>query len=192
MTENVPSDSSTVQPWHFFTIATLLAATAAVYVARGTTLANLILVSLTVMAVGLTAMAFYHTLLPLAGAEEAPAGQALEGRARLALDREKTLVLRSIKELEFDRAMGKVAEPDFQDMVARLKSRAVGLMQQLDQEAPEWRVEIERELERRLAARGVSAQPPRPVAAGAPACAACGTANDADARFCKACGARLS
>jgi hypothetical protein len=189
MTEN---REPTLQPWQFFTIVTMLAATAAVYVARGTTLANLILVSLTVMAVGLAAMAFYQTLSPLVGTEEAPAGQALEGRARLALEREKTLVLRSIKELEFDRAMGKIAEPDFLDMVARLKVRAVGLMKQLDQEAPEWRVEIERELERRLAARGVSAPPPRPVAAGAAACAACGTANDADARFCKACGARLS
>ena len=32
-------------------------------------------------------------------------------RTRVALEREKNLVLRSIKELEFDHAMGKVGEP---------------------------------------------------------------------------------
>ncbi len=203
MADNTSTDSSTLQPWHFFTIVTMLGATAAVYVARGTSLANLVLVSLTVMAVGLAAMAFYRTLWPLVGPEAADTGHAVEGRARLALEREKALVLRSIKELEFDQAMGKIAEGDFQDMVARLKARAVGLMKQLDEEAPEWRVEIERELERRLAARGVSSAAAGPAvpgarAAGEPraersaACASCGTVNDLDARFCKSCGTRVS
>jgi hypothetical protein len=182
----------------------MLAATAAVYVARGTTLANLILVSLTVMAVGLAAMAFYQTLSPLVGAEEAPAGQTLEGRARLALDREKTLVLRSIKELEFDRAMGKVADADFAEMVGRLRARAISLMAKLDAEAAGYRGLIERDLQARLAQAGVTAvsearmEAPAgaavPAGARAPsvlACSACGTGNDEDARFCKSCGAKL-
>ena len=38
------------------------------------------------------------------------------GRTRIALEREKTLVLRSIKELEFDFAMGKIAKADFDEM----------------------------------------------------------------------------
>ena len=42
----------------------------------------------------------------------------LGGRTRAALEREKALVLRSIKELEFDRAMGKVSEKDFAEMSA--------------------------------------------------------------------------
>ena len=50
----------------------------------------------------------------------------LGGRTRAALEREKTLVLRSIKELEFDRAMGKVSEKDFAEMSARLRARAAG------------------------------------------------------------------
>ena len=45
------------------------------------------------------------------------------GRARAALEREKTLVLRSIKELEFDHAMGKVSDEDFAEM-ARPPARA--------------------------------------------------------------------
>ena len=50
----------------------------------------------------------------------------LGGRTRAALEREKTLSLRSIKELEFDRAMGKVSEKDFAEMGARLRARAAG------------------------------------------------------------------
>ena len=34
-------------------------------------------------------------------------------RTRAALEREKMLTLRAIKELEFDRAMGKMSEEDF-------------------------------------------------------------------------------
>ena len=42
------------------------------------------------------------------------------------------LVLRSIKELEFDRAMGKVARRGLRGDVGRLRARAVRLMQQLE------------------------------------------------------------
>ena len=56
-------------------------------------------------------------------------------RTRVALEREKNLLLRSIKELEFDHAMGKVAEADYEEMVGRLRSRAVRLLQQLDSAA---------------------------------------------------------
>ena len=41
-------------------------------------------------------------------------------------------MLRSIKELEFDKAMGKVADADFDEMAGRLRQRAVGLMQRID------------------------------------------------------------
>ena len=53
-------------------------------------------------------------------------------RTRAALEREKMLTLRSIKELEFDRAMGKLSDEDFQEMSGRLRARAARLMRQLD------------------------------------------------------------
>ena len=51
-----------------------------------------------------------------------------------ALLAEKALALRTIKELEFDRAMGKMSEPDFVEMSARLRSRALRVMKQLEGE----------------------------------------------------------
>ena len=47
-------------------------------------------------------------------------------------EREKALVLRSIKELEFDHAMGKVSEADFADISPRLRARALDVMADLD------------------------------------------------------------
>ena len=102
----------------------------------------------------------------------------LGGRTRAVLDRDKALVLRSIKELEFDRAMGKVSEKDFTEMSGRLRARATRLMRQLDAGAG-YREQIDREIEKRLG---------KAPAVVAGVCASCGTKNDADARFCKGCG----
>ena len=73
-------------------------------------------------------------------------------RTRAALEREKMLTLRAIKELEFDRAMGKLSEADLQEMSGRLRARAAGLMRQLDAGAG-YRDQIERDLAKRLASR---------------------------------------
>ena len=108
------------------------------------------------------------------------------GRTRAALEREKALVLRAIKELEFDRAMGKVSDRDFADMSGRLRSRAGRLIRQLDA-GSSYRADIEKELQRRL-----GPSPERPVSAASHrACRACRSENDLDARFCKRCGQTL-
>ena len=79
--------------------------------------------------------------------DDAP--ETLGDRTRAALEREKTLVLRSIKELEFDRGMGKVSEKDFAEMSARLRARAARLMRQLDAGSL-YREQIEKEIAQRL------------------------------------------
>ncbi|MGH9347752.1 MAG: hypothetical protein ACRD26_10855 [Vicinamibacterales bacterium] len=186
------SETSTdeLQPWQLFTLAGLAGATAVVFATRDSGPAAVILLSLTVGAAAFVGVAAWRTLGPLAGVHHVP-GTRVGGRTRAALERDKVLVLRAIKDLEFDRAMGKVSEKDFADMSARLRARATGLLRQLDRDAG-YRDEIEREIARRLGA------PPPPVVAGPPvsgtaarACA-CGTANDPDARFCKSCGSNLA
>ena len=107
-------------------------------------------------------------------------------RTRAALEREKLLALRAIKELEFDRAMGKLSESDWQEMSGRLRARAARLMRQLDA-GEGYREQVEQEVARRLGAAAAAA----PEAQAARFCAACGAARDADAKFCKNCGTRL-
>ena len=192
------STDDSLQPWHFFLLVSLLAATVAVVVAREARPEHLVLISLTIGAAGFAGAALYRTLAPLVSKEEAPPAGLLSDSMRAVLEREKMLVLRSIKELEFDRAMGKVSAKDFEEMSGRLRGRAMSLMRQLDTEAG-YRELIERELQARLNSGGGRARrdrTARPAPAATPdvkaagACA-CGTANDADAAFCKRCGARL-
>ena len=127
----------------------MLAATAAVIVATGQSPASIIILSLTVVSVSLVALGAYRSLSPLVLPEAVEAPAMVGGRTRAALEREKTLVLRSIKELEFDFAMGKVAKSDFDEVSGRLRARAMGLMRELD--AGSYSSVIEQELDRRLA-----------------------------------------
>ena len=181
------------RPWHFFVLASLVASTIAVIISRRAAPEHLILMSLTIGAAGAAAAAVYRTVLPLVLRDASLLGQRPSERARAALEREKTLVLRSIKELEFDRAMGKVSERDFDEMGGRLRARAMALMKQLDAGGSGYREAIEHELSSRLKqGRPAAPAPAAPAAEPAPGeCLSCQTVNDLDAAFCKRCGTAL-
>ena len=172
---------------HFFVLVSLLAATVAVVMARPSAPEHLILISLTIGAAGLAGLCLYRMLAPLVAPHADLDRQPLSERARVDLEREKALTLRSIKELEFDRAMGKVSPQDFDEMAGRLRARAVGIMKQLDAGTSAYRAIIEKELAARIGSKPDVA---RPASQPAGVCA-CGTSNDADARFCKSCGTKL-
>lgn len=179
------TDSRTGRAWQFFIVLGLLGATAAVWrEPRFTRPEHLVLLSLGIVAAAVAAVAMHRTLLPLVSPEQIVGDSRRSSRHLIALEREKRLVLRSIKELEFDKAMGKVADGDFDEMVGRLRQRAVGLMQRIELGEAGLRERIDRDLSglrQPKAARKVSAQQ----------CQQCQTLNDADARFCKTCGATL-
>jgi len=174
---------------HFFVLLALMAATVAVVMARPAAPENLVLISLTIGAAGIAAAAFYRTLAPLVAPHQEYGREPLSDRLRADLEREKALTLRSIKELEFDRAMGKVSEQDFTQMAARLQARAIGIMKQLEAGASEYRQHIEKELASRIGGKA-DRKPGLKVGSTGGGCA-CGTVNDSDARFCKSCGKQL-
>lgn len=194
--------------WHFFVLVSLAASTVAVLMSRRSSPEHLILISFTIGAAGVAAAAFYRMLVPLTVRDVSQLSDRPSERALAAIEREKALVLRSIKELEFDRAMGKVSSKDFDEMSGRLRARAIMLMKQVDAGSSGYRDLIERELQQRMKARvpedaGSAAADDvgdRADAAGITAssraagrgCAACGTANDHDAAFCKRCGTALA
>jgi hypothetical protein len=205
-----PADHSgapdqSLQPWQFFVLAALACATAVTFLIRAQGLTPVLLLTVLMGTAALVGIAALRTIRPLVSGED-DRTQMIGERTRSALEREKMLALRAIKDLEFDRAMGKIAEDDFRDMTARLRARAARLIRQLDAGGG-YRTQIERELAKRLGTKGeaVSAKPaaapqvqqsidagPAAVDVAAPrACTTCSTVNDADARFCKECGARL-
>ncbi len=183
-------DTSSFRPWHLFVLAALVAATVAILVGRPSDPVAAILLTLAVGAAGFVGMMIYRAIMPLTQGTFQETAVMAGSRSRAAVEREKTLVLRSIKELEFDRAMGKVSDADFQEMGGRLRARAIRLMKQLDVEAVDFLAVIERELEERM---GRQPEPAGPAAGVANrTCGGCGTSNDGDARFCKECGADLT
>lgn len=148
----------------------MIGATVVVMVSRETHPAALLLLSAAVVSAGFVGVALSRAVAGFfnAGVEPGP----VTGRSRADMERQKALVLRSIKELEFDRAMGKVSEADFHAIATRLRTRALSVMQDLERTP----VEL-----------------PKAAPARVPGvCEACETANDADARFCKSCGAKLA
>jgi hypothetical protein len=175
------SATSTEQPapftaGHFYVLLSMISATAAVVVSKHTHPVALLLISAAALAAGYTAYALHQALMGLwSGAgDEAPLGV----RQREILEQEKALVLRAIKDLEFDYGMKKVSEADFSDMGERLRARALLLMQQLER-APA----LPTPKAKRVGKKAHSA--------AASTCVRCGTRNEADAKFCKQCGDRL-
>jgi hypothetical protein len=192
-----------LQPWQFFVLGALGCATAVTFMARGSSVTTIILLSVLMASTALVGMAALRALRPLVSGEE-DRTVMIGARTRVALEREKLLVLRSIKELEFDRAMGKLSEEDFREMSSRLRVRAAGLIRQLDAGSG-YRDQIERDLAKRLG--DARLKPSRSEADGIATasgganasaergaertCPDCSTINDADARFCKNCGGKL-
>jgi len=173
-----PPNKAGLQPWQFFLTASFLAAAAAVWLTPPATPVALLFISLAVAAAGACAAALHVLLRAVSGqAHEIQVTESL----RAALEREKLLALRAIKDLQFDVAMGKVSPADAAPMEARLRERAAAIMRELD-----GREAIRRRVEHDLAARSGQAQKSQGAA-----CAACATVNDIDAKFCKGCGAKL-
>ena len=175
-----PDTPQALQPWQFFVLAALVCATGLTFLLRGQGLQTIVLVTVLMGVVALVGMAMLRAVRPLLLPEEDQPG-VVGGRTYAALVREKQLVLRTIKELEFDRAMGKLSDRDFREMGGRLRVRAAGLIRQLDA-GEGYRQRIEKDLEKRL-----GAEPP----AVSRSCDKCSTVNDLDAKFCKACGQAL-
>ncbi|HVW26171.1 MAG TPA: zinc ribbon domain-containing protein [Polyangiaceae bacterium] len=133
----------------------------------------------------------------------------------------KRSILRALKDLEYERSVGKISEEDFAELSARYRAEAKTLLKLIDAESAPMRKRAEERLAARLRDESGEATPrkskkgkstkkaepsppaPKEIAADAPvsavpaeetaraACPSCSTSNDADAAFCKRCGVAL-
>ena len=194
-----PQADAGLQPWQFFVLAALGCATALTFMARGQGPTVLILLGVLMGTAALVGYAALRALRPLVSPEEDRT--VMVGQwTRAALEREKLLTLRSIKELEFDRAMGRLSDEDWNEMSGRLRARAARLMRQLDAGSG-FREQIEKDVAKRIGAGDARLKPSRyenserdsrsAKALAERVCASCQTPNDSDAKFCKSCGQHL-
>jgi len=100
-----------LRPWHLLLVATTIAVAAGVFATQGTSAVNAVAVGAAIVTVAWAAAMAARTVSPLVTPELGEQTEMVGGRTRAALEREKMLVLRSIKEVEFDRAMGRSPRP---------------------------------------------------------------------------------
>ena len=115
------------------------------------------------------------------------------------LDEQKRRVLRALKDLEGERALGKIDESDYEAIAMQYREEAKALMRQMDRKAAPALAEAERIANEYLVARGLGAQEkgaaPSASAAssrGRVVCPGCATSNEPDATFCKKCGLAIA
>jgi hypothetical protein len=189
-TDKPSTAAAGLEPWQFFVLAALGCATAITFIARGQGPTAIILLGILMLTAAFVGYATLRTVRPLVSTDDertAMIGQ----RTRVALDREKQLTLRAIKELEFDRAMGRLSDEDFNEMSGRLRRRAARLITQLDAGAS-YRGQIEKDLAKRMGGAAEADARQKGSRSADRVCAGCATPNDHDAKFCKSCGQTLA
>ncbi|MBI5513733.1 MAG: zinc ribbon domain-containing protein [Deltaproteobacteria bacterium] len=112
--------------------------------------------------------------------------------APLELEARKRAALRALKDIAFERSIGRLGEDDYKNLEARYRAEARAAMQAADEGLGPWLARAEALLdgEGPAATAAPAAPPPRAPQKGP--CAGCGTPNDADAVFCKKCGRRVA
>jgi hypothetical protein len=102
----------------------------------------------------------------------------------------KRRILRALKDLEHEHAVGKIEDADYEQIAAEYRAQAKEVMRELEEDVAPLREQAEEIARKHLAKRGLadgeSASASDEV--DRRACAKCGTSNEADAQFCKKCG----
>ena len=162
-----------------------------------------------ILGILLAAGATYYVLIPILRPpeESANSGVADDGGEDPADDmRPQAVALRALKEIEFDRATGKLSDSDYEQLKAKYTQEALAAMRG---EGAGYAVSGERESLARAPLTAHRAQCPehgarperdaefcsdcgRRLGTAQGYCARCGTALDDDARYCNRCGARVA
>lgn len=141
------------------------------------------------------------------GPAETLGGGDAEGE-RAALLSEKKTLLRAIKDIQFEREVGKISDEDFARLDRAYRRRAKEVLRLLDQDLGEYLTEAERlvadamgesedktkrrkKAKAKAKAKGRRKKKPAPKKAQLE-CPSCGAKNDLDAVFCKECATRLA
>jgi hypothetical protein len=154
----------------------------------------------------------WQSLLGLTGQSALSVEEALTLAAPTVEEEQKRAVLRMLKDLEYERTVGKISEQDFRELSTKYRALAKELIVAVDEGLTEHRRRAEQILEKRLKRAEKSPKNKRIRKANEPKksvepelnsereseppdtfkrCPACTTDNDNDARFCKGCGGEL-
>src|SRR6478735_1282506 len=100
----------------------------------------------------------WSSVQALTGESELTFEEAFSMGARTAEEEQKRAVLRALKDLEYERSVGKISDDDYHEYAARYRAEAKRLIQGLEQNLAEGRQQVEAELARRLNKKGSAAK----------------------------------
>jgi hypothetical protein len=118
--------------------------------------APLLLLILAAGALALVVVLMWSSVQSLTGGAALGFEEALGMGAPSRVEEEKRAVLRALKDLEYERGVGKISPEDYAELSARYRAEAKRLMQSLDAKLGPAREEVERAIQERLARLGVS------------------------------------
>lgn len=117
--------------------------------------------------------------------------EALALGAPTAAEEQKRAVLQGLKDLEFERSVGKIAEADYEELVGRYRSEAKRLLRAVDEDLAPLREKAALYVAEQLGNERAPKHRKTPKKTEDSVCPSCRIENDADAAFCKKCGTRL-
>lgn len=127
-----------------------------------------------------------------------PELMALDSASRGAdsLTSRKNMLLRALKDLENERAIGKIEPEDYEQITQTYRSELKTLLKRIDETLAPHRAKAEELVEAHFRKVGLAGEPTvTPVREAPPTrmtCPSCGDSNEAGAKFCKECATKLS
>lgn len=112
------------------------------------------LLLLAFLALLLVIMLLQRSLVNLQADDHVSLEEALTLAAPIAEEEQKRAVLRALKDLEYERSVGKISEDDYAELSARYRAEAKRLIQSVDDELREERAKVEESLTKRQARKG--------------------------------------
>jgi hypothetical protein len=141
----------------------------------------------------------WASLRTLSGDAPLPSGlerAASQSHGATAIAERKRRVLRALKDLESEHAIGKIDDADYDAISGLYREEAKSVMRELDEEVAPSRAAAEKLARDYVAQRGlgtkVAESPVRPKKVTERLfCGSCATSNEPDATFCKQCGSPM-
>ena len=119
---------------------------------------QMMLLVLAAGAVALVITLLWGSVQSLTGGTPLGFEEALGMGAPSKVEEEKRSVLRALKDLEYERGVGKISPEDYAQLLAQYRAEAKRLMQKVDESLGTAREEVEKSLEQRLARAGITPQ----------------------------------
>lgn len=137
-------------------IALILPVAIVVGLLQGAQAVLLLLIALSLIAV---ISLFWSSLRTLLGETPLSGADAYAIAAPRAEEEQKQAILRALKDLEFERSVGKISDEDYAALVAKYRSEAKRLLRVIEEEARPRRERVEWLVQKRLAEAGLAPKP---------------------------------